>query len=237
MTCRQIISHACALNWIIPKGSITEPPFPQLGHLWFMTCILFCYLYVFILGVSGTAKNIFYNNVKLLAYFVSFSIIWTLQVFYIGKFEQLGISILSFSILFFRGKTIIGYFDKIRLSKLIIIFVVINFSAIYWYFNGLSDFPTLRIWVNLFCALSWIVIFPRLAYSKAVPIALYISQISYELYLVHHPFTMGEYSLLKYFPMKFAIVGVLILSLCLASLLHYAVSFGQNRIKRVISAE
>lgn len=79
----------------------------------------------------------------------------------------------------------------------------------------------LRDWVVLIAALSWFPMFCKIPMRKPkVMVVDYISAISFEMYLVHHPFILGKYSLIDPNTATGGVVTVLLITIILSSLLH-----------------
>lgn len=231
LSIKQIVSHFTFLNWFIPKGSIELDPLPQLGHLWFMSCIILCYMTVYIVSKWTNLKRLLFSNRILTLSTLILIALWTFQCIKYGKFEQFGVSIISFTILFFRGKDILNYFDNIPKRLILFNFLIINAILIigYCYFN-LVEIVAAKIWLNLLCALSWIIAFPRFfIYLNNIPVWIKcLSGLSFEIYLIHHPFTMGKYGLSKFMPDGWAIITILMITISLAFCLNKLVTYLKN---------
>lgn len=46
LTPRQVLGHYLFLNWFVPSTRVDIAPLPQLGHLWFMSCIVMSYVLI-----------------------------------------------------------------------------------------------------------------------------------------------------------------------------------------------
>jgi len=82
-------------------------------------------------------------------------------------------------------------------------------GGVIYYLLGGYDYPILMFWINLLNACLWIVTAPFIFNSEKISkLVAFLSAISFEIYLVHHPFCLGAYSLVQYMPMWLAIICV-----------------------------
>lgn len=206
---KQILGHYLFLNWFWESSRIGDPPLPQIGHLWFMSCILFAYVMVIIW--SQFSKRIkFLNSDRFWKiYFITFAIAATILTVRIRVAVYPCTVILAFVLLFFRGSKIISRVQQIPSEILISLLILGNIGALFFYFNNGFNYPSLIFWINLVNAFLWIasapIVFNIRKSNRAV---LFISSISFEIYLIHHPFCMGALSLKNYFPVWLSIIFV-----------------------------
>jgi len=225
---KQVIGHLTFLNWFWMDSRIDKSPLPQMGHLWFMTCIMLGYLSVYFVGFFKSFRKSLDNNNCLCVYFLLFAILFSFILSHTGKMEQLGVSTVIFVIIFYRGKDIFSFCDRLPSSIIYSLFFLVNIIAVFLYYNGLWDVKWLKIWINLLAAFSWMVIIPRFFRGKHIgKSVLYLSTISFEIYLVHHPFCLGAYSINNFFPDQYYI------SIPLVLLITFVLAVALNQIGRV----
>lgn len=230
LSIKQVFGHYLFLNWFWNSSQVYSSPLPQLGHLWFMSCIMFSYILMLVISqilrkmpTLNIRKNwiIFFGVVAMLA------TIATLKVrFMVYPFTVL----LAFTLLFFRGREIMSRIRRINSVTLIVLLVIGNICGILYYLLGGYGYPVAIFWINLVNACLWIatapIIFSTTRISRSI---LFISTISFEIYLIHHPFCLGEYSLKHYMPVWLAsicvfaisIIGGMILSLITSNILKF----------------
>lgn len=221
LSIKQIISHILLLNWIIPGGQIEQYPLPQLGHLWFMTLIFLCYLTVTIFDKFPFFRNTLLKPIKFNLLISIFIITWILQCIFYGKFQQLGACIIGFLIVFYRGGRIENLINVFNPKTCYFIFIVLNITLIIWYISGMENFLWLNVWLNLLVAISWIITFPKIfndaSFNKET---LFISSISFEVYLIHHPLIIGRFSLFKYLHPLVATLVIFVITIICAFILN-----------------
>lgn len=84
-----------------------------------------------------------------------------------------------------------------------------QYGGVIYYIAGGYEHPALIFWVNLLNATLWIACAPLIFSREKAPRAvMFISSISFEIYLIHHPFCMGTYSLNHYMPAWMAIISI-----------------------------
>lgn len=214
---RQIISHYLFLNWFWQSSRIAEPPLPQIGHLWFMSCIIFSYLSVTIWALIARGfphSRIFNRGLSWCVYFVVLSIAATIVTTKIRFAVYPFTVVLGFILFFFQGQEIIVKFRSIKPSVIVLLLIIGNLSSIFFYLRDGYNYPSLIFWINIINSFLWIasapIIFRRDHISRA---ALFISSISFEMFLVHHAFCLGAYSLAQYMPVWMASIFVFLIAI------------------------
>lgn len=211
---KQVVAHYTFMNWFWPASRIADYPLPQIGHLWFMSCILFGYISVVVW--SQLLKRIPPLDTKKswVAYFVIVAIITTALTSKIRMAVYPFTVILGFSLLFFRGIEIMNYIRRVQPAILVSLLVIGNVGAVLYYLFGGYDYPAIIFWINILNACLWIatapIIFRR---DKITKLVSFLSAISFEIYLVHHPFCLGAYSIVQYMPIWLAIICVLAIAI------------------------
>ena len=214
LSTRQIVGHYLFLNWFIESTRIQSSPQPQLGHLWFMSCILFGYILIVIWSKLINRFPCLKTNKSWVIFFCCISIIASILTFKIRFLVYPFTVILGFTLLFFKGNIIMDWIRSFKTWLLISLLIIGNIIGIGYYLEGGYEYPALYFWINLLNACLWIacapIIFNRNAPSRVV---LFLSSISFEIYLIHHPFCLGKYSLINYMPVWFAAISVFIIAI------------------------
>lgn len=120
-----------------------------------------------------------------------------------------------------KGQDIVIEIRKIPSIFLIMALVVLNVGTIVAYQMGLRESPPLSFLMISINAFLWIVCAPLIFKSSKIPSWVgFLSGISFEIYLIHHPFCLGKYSLTQYMPEWAAIISVFVISISLGYLLN-----------------
>lgn len=209
LSLKQIAGHYLFLNWFWESSRISTAPLPQLGHLWFMSCIIFAYLMVLIWALIKDKFNFLNSTVSWVLYFAILSIIATFATMKIRFAVYPFTVIIGFMILFYKGKEIMDWVRRLNKVLLISLLLICNLIGVIYYLLGGYEFPTLVFWINLINACLWIATAPVIFKpKKPLRAVLFISAISFEIYLIHHPFCLGTYSLKQFMPVWLAIICV-----------------------------
>ena len=126
LSSKQIISHYLFLNYFWPSSRVVDSPLPQMGHLWFMGCIMLGYLSV--LGWSQIIKRIpsLNTNKSWYIYFIVWAVISTILTMKVRIAVYPCTVMLGFVILFFKGPEIIQKVHSIKPSILILMLILGN---------------------------------------------------------------------------------------------------------------
>lgn len=126
LSVNQVIGHYLFLNWFWKASRVCEPPLPQIGHLWFMSCIIFGYL-------SVVAWSMVANRIKILktdgawkVYFLIWVVIATILTLRIRFAVYPCTVMLGFMLLFFRGKEIMNHIRILNPKALVSLLVISN---------------------------------------------------------------------------------------------------------------
>lgn len=219
LSIQQIIGHFLFLNWFVPSIRIYSAPLPQLGHLWFMSAIISAYVSVVIFS------KIHSNIAK---YIKNFWTIYMLITFCVGiylcdlsrHFIYPSIILVLFPSLFYNGDKFIGLIRNASNRVLITTLLISNLVSIIGFYHGLYENSSVLFIAITINAILWIASAPILFYRRKTTIPTFISMISFEIYLIHHPFCLGYYSLSKYMSTEYAVIGVFIISIVLGYILH-----------------
>ena len=230
---RQAIGHYLFLNWFIPSIRIDHQPLPQLGHLWFMSCIVAAYL---ILTISAILK--LSNRTK--RFWICLTIVTTLVCTVLCSVSRYfiypSVVVTLFPLVFFVGDELFQYIYR-RVSKNVLIGLLLlsNICSIVGYHYGLYQYPTLVFGSIAINSVLWIAATPYVFKRNSIPSGIaFVSSISFEIYLIHHPLCLGYYSLAKYMPIGLAIVSVYAVSILLAYFLFLLVIIVKRCIGNII---
>ena len=126
-----------------------------------------------------------------------------------------------YPLVFFKGHEMVSHTQKVSRPLMFVALLLCNLGAILGFRFGLYDYPPLVFWTIGINAVLWIVSAPVVFDRRCIPNpVVFISAISFEIYLVHHPFCLGCYSLAKYMPVWLAVIVVFALSISLGYLLN-----------------
>lgn len=211
---KQLVSHYLFLNWLWPSSRVANYPLPQLGHLWFMSCIILGYLSVVVWSQVIRRVPKMDTDKAWLMFFAFWSIAATLVTMRVRIAIYPFTIVLGFMLLFFRGREIISFIQKLRPIALISVLIICNSGGGIYYLLGGYDYPAIVFWINLLNAYLWIASAPAIFSRDKIPgVVSFLSAISFEIYLVHHPFCLGAYSLAQYMPIWLAIVCVFVIAI------------------------
>lgn len=213
---------------------------PTNGHLWFVTMIWICYgslcvssriqkkgkekiMLLFLIMVGAIMMQLILDKYNLPGYMFLLLFVYTLLFLYAPIMGKLYIRLDEHSSL--------SYFCRIIITLL---FLCVNSVALYQMSMTEYDARNSNLWLLLsLCGLLWIVFLLMLFYSlKQNCIVSFLSNISFELYLVHHILCSGPFSIIETFEYPAANFSLLALvSLILAYLLHYISGKVQECVK------
>lgn len=209
---------------------------PSIGHLWFITMVIICYImYVTV------ANNKLQIGVKLRDMGGHFWIVLLCSSMMIElAMDSVNIPgylfvVLFYSLFFFiKASKVIKYANDIPLSRLLLLLVVSNSIALVLsYHQDLFLALSFYRFASCLAGFSWLLLMLRLnkkfKYDKAL---LFISSYSYELFLVHHIFCCGTFSIIKLSNSILLNYGLLwICAFCAAIILKF---MGDRIYKRLI---
>ena len=178
---------------------------PGLGHLWFVTMIMACYVMFSVLRQYPEK----FRKIWL----------WLLCIPLSIMLEATGLPGYFFLIImcsglgFIYARDIIRLLGKANALPVVAIAVIINLSVVY-----LLKFSTIGSWsllyyyatacsgLSLFCAL-----YKLFEKSNHIVTLCWISSLSYEIYLIHHPLCIGPLNLFGMLPNLPSLVIVLLI--------------------------
>lgn len=229
LSLKQVVGHYLFFNWFIPSTRIYQSPLPQLGHLWFMSCIVWSYLVItvfsLILGFVKRVKGFWF------IFTIGVVCVGTLLCAYSRYFIYPSVVLSLFPLVFFRGNDVFSYIRKAPKVFLITLSLLCNLGAIVGFQYELYGNPPLVFWAIAINSVLWIAVAPIIFNRKHIPKAVaFISSISFEIYLVHHPFCLGHYSLANYTSTGWAIAITCLISVALAYILSFLCKVITNSI-------
>lgn len=228
LTWKQIVGHYMFLNWFWVSSRIFESPLPQLGHLWFMSAILMGYVLVTLYALALRNSRIARTNGFWILFLVIAACISSLLTSKIRMMVYPCTASFFFILIFYKGKGIMDYLRRMPAFMMISLLVICNWGGVMYYLLGGYDYPLFIFWINLINAFLWIGASPIIFKRNSTPFVVkFISTISFEIYLIHHPFCLGYFSLIRFMPVWMAIPSVLILSIVLG--------YGLNKISSSVS--
>lgn len=218
LSAKQIFGHYLFLNWFIPSTRICHPPLPQLGHLWFMSYIVLAYATIVIF--SRLYDNGKYGHRFWLIYLIGTILIGTTLCYYSRSFIYPSVMLTLFPLVFYKGYEIARFLQKKAKLIMLALLILCNLGSVISFYYGLYNYPFCVFWVISINAVLWIFSAPLVFSQTYIPSFIaFLSTISFEIYLVHHPFCLGYYSLVKYMPIGLAIIVVFVVSIVMAYLL------------------
>lgn len=212
MSPMEVLGHFLFLNWFVTSTRIDSAPLPHMGHLWFMSCIIMAYSIITVMAYCFIFRNKsigFWSSYLFLALLAGSSLCAVSRIFIYPS-----VVLTLFPPFFFKGKELIELTHKVSRKYLIKLFVIINVVTITAFQFGLRNNPVLVYISITITAFLWIVCTPLIFNRERIPSWIaFISAISFEMYLIHHPFCLGTYSLSKYFPTWLSIPMVFAISI------------------------
>lgn len=202
-----ILAHIVYMNYPLQ----TDLGGTGFGHLWYLSMLMLCYLLVLVAcskPLFGLAKRVLQNRYGVLAI-----ALLTLGVGYactqIGVPCRIPIVLASFLVVFVNARRIVEASNNFKLGSWIP-FILLNGLCLglflYWNLNAKL---LIRDVLVLITAMSWMWLFlSSLRTMKCPRILGWISTISFELYLVHSPFVVGEHSWLTYSPFSWVYTAI-----------------------------
>lgn len=230
VTVRNVVTHFLYINYFV-QDSMCGVTF---GHLWYISMMMLCY--VFVTVVCSLSKTSFTGRIiDRCTHGVGLAITGAITLavcFVCMKIHvpcRIPIVLASYFVLFKRAKDVYTRMEKWEGKNIInVLFVISNAVCLilflYW---NLNDRMLPRDMIVLITACCWLLFFmislKDVSCGKAIG---FISAISFELYLVHHPFILGDLSWISYkFPFgniwlngASALFVIMILAYCLNKL-------------------
>lgn len=202
-----------------------------LGHIWFTTIIMLCYLLVPLLQKVKTPSS----NAGNIAWISTFLAIGTLVCFFTFTFANLTFFFL-FSIAYFLGR--MRFLDKVRgnfaIGYSVILLAVIGGRLLMRHYFDNTAVYTFYVGISNFVLGTWPVIFLAYVYRKLPKIINVIAdwkplkwfdKYSFYIYLTHGIFCAGELNIYKLLPLPLATVAFCVCTLIGAMILKWLCDF------------
>lgn len=189
---RHIISHFAYLPWF--------DKIHGYGHLWFITMIIFCYLGCYALSKVYSRLNLKIKNVLLLGLLLgSFGLDYLCKRYNLPGY--LFPYLIGYLFVFCNANKIIKLIKLIKLPYSILQFVIIISAGLFLFFNNYFNILSNNIlthFIGILCAIStFVFLFNTIQGRKESKVVVWLSGISFEIYLVHE-FFLNEYCIYKY---------------------------------------
>ena len=206
---KDIIMHVCLLPWFDKLAGF--------GHLWFITMILICYIGIFIASKASMIRS----KISIVLMIVG-SILTQIVLGLIGQPNYIFIYLFLYIGVWANAKIILELAKGIQLIPIGMITLLAFVVVIALSFYGMLDKYT-SVWSGVLCAILFFLLANRV-FQNAEPnrVINFISMISFEIYLVHHVFCFGKWSLFNYIDNPLlGILSIGLFSICLAYTLHW----------------
>lgn len=213
-TVKQAVLNFVMLGWFAK--------IPCLGHLWFLTMLFFCYV-TFML-ISKLQRR---NLPTCFVIFVGVCLI----LMHVKIPTCFGIVLVSSCAVYCNADKILNWLKEQSFIKWMPVYLLITLCGLYLFKSDIfAKNQFIAYMVGAICGLA------QLAYAylcfkqiKANVIVSYLSSISFDIYMVHHAFCFGEYSIFKAVDNKIvAILCIGLISIGLGIMLH-AISNSINK--------
>ena len=154
------------------------------------------------------------------------SIVSQIVIGKIGLPNYILIYLILYIYVFINAENILNLIDRIPLRSSIFTGIGITIAIILFFYLKILNEYTAK-WCGIISAFAAFTIFAKLfKNSKKNTIVEYVSSISFELYLVHHVFCFGKYSLYNIIPDPIlGTIAIFTSSLILATILHYICNY------------
>ena len=193
VTWKNILTHITYTNYFL-QDTMYGVPF---GHLWYISMMMLCY--VSLLAIRKKIFFLFHGWWLLVLSLVTLGMCMICLKNHIPS--RIPIVVASYLIVFKRARDICSWFNRLRNRPMYIYTFAILCNIIclgLFLFWNLNDRLLIRDTVVLITAGSWLLFFmTALSDAKCGKVLGFISTISFELYLVHHPFVLGDLSWLS----------------------------------------
>lgn len=190
---------------------------PGNGHLWFLTVMWICYAIFYAISRIGIGK---WNNQTLWSYLLLLTIVVVISVEYFNYPGHAFPMFLLSSYAFTNASHILEKIKSLSLKVSYWQFIVITAFVffIFSYFNVYQIYRPLSYFLYIAEGLSIMTFILNVDFKRKNTFVVWLSSISFEIYLVHHGFCQGEFSVLNsthLFWSLFLLLLVSTLSACL----------------------
>lgn len=230
-TIKDIIIHITFLQWF--------KKIDGFGHLWFLTMIVICYIFMYI-SIYINKYNWGKELIRLLfqsryTLIIFLPVILLLQ-FIAYKFNlpgQIFLYLFLYLVFFMNALNILTHIKQIQFRKFVFITIILNIIALYLFYRGIFEYKIISYPLGCLCGLSIMGIIYKTVYPlKEIKCVKFISTISFEIYLIHHALCFGRYSVyqLGISPLIGFII-IMGISITLGYILHY---FSNKLINKIL---
>ena len=170
------IMNMCMLGWITKL--------PGLGHLWFVTMIMICYVMFSILNNVHISKRLKVILLFVISLFIQFALE------YLSLPGYLGLVCLYCGLAYLYAHAILSRLDSFNLIIIVVMALVLNGYCLYGLYHKHFVIGTLPYYyITCMSGISvFLLLYKLFHYFRPQAVLKYISAISYELYLVHLPY-------------------------------------------------
>lgn len=220
VTAKDVLMHIAFLGWF--------DKIDGFGHLWFMTMIVFCYAACACVSklpprfVITACSRISCVVMMLLAALLSQ---YVLALY--GLPAYVFLYLLLFLLVFVNANRILDAVLALPLKVVVFLSCILVPFFVYMFYLGYRE-GALAVWMGIICATLLFVLWYKLfVNARRNAVVAFISTYSFEIYLVHHLFCFGEYSL---FELTGSVALGLLSVVCVSALLAFAL----NRLAAVV---
>ena len=220
-----VLAHFIYINYFT-RSQICGVSF---GHLWFLSMIMLCYITVWLIFRNrNTAKIVTHftcsnshvrnsneegnggdvisrrnflvcNGIRITIFLILLVLMFLASLVNIPS--RLLLILFSFVYFFTNADKILMTFTQVSVLKTIFFCFVVNIATIIGFVHyNLDDYKILRDFMTLVSAIMWVILFytneNRLTDNKVIT---FLSSISFEMFLIHHPLVLGKWSLINSF--------------------------------------
>lgn len=188
---------------------------PNWGHLWFISLIVLCYLSIYLYTKITT-------HIKINAAVVVLISIIALIIVQFCNFTPILsnciVYICTYVLIFTNTRPLMAFIEKQNSIQKVLIYLLLVAVCIILAHNKNFNKSNLHgLIIGVFSAiLLFIVMFNLFNNKKANNFVCFISEISFEIYLVHNIFTLSDYSLAKHIENPILAL-ICILTICITS--------------------
>lgn len=211
-------------------------------HLWFLTIIVFCYISIYLYSklwhISIFNKIFAIKKINLILLCLILYLIST-QINLLHLPGQFILYIGLYLFIFSNADQILHYIKTMKRLKAITLFLLTNIPIIFCYYSfNIFDYKNISYALSIICASSFFIFlvntFQNIKETKYVS---FISNISFEIYLIHHVLSFGEYSIYKLMKVDFitGFILVLIISIIIGYIFHRFSNYITKNIFKKIS--
>lgn len=207
---KDILLHIVFLPWLDKIAGFE--------HLWYITMIVFCYIAIYI-----SSKIKLLTNNKILFVLLIISIL--LQII-IDRFNLPGycmIYMFLYVFTFLNSNKILCIIKNIKITNLYIVNTIIYPIILLMYYYGIHKNMTISVWLGIISAILFFISIFRITLTNFINDKWlnFLSNISFEFYLVHHALCLSSFSLFSQVNNPiFSFISAFILSILFAIILH-----------------